>query len=204
MYIILVLFSVRQMWLFQIWCGGPVAQLKQSGLLPSPAFVQPSNTLQIPYHHLLSPTRWQQCWSLWYLCCWHSLRTPPRKHASLPAEHWTGWWDCCESLAFILRTWCTKFTLVRCYHPCIKPEREEKWRWNWRMEWVASTLHTTLEHGVYNITTNNKSWCAHLGCPRRFKWTRPFRRKTKYGFCVCAITFQLAFTKCKYRTAARL
>ena len=27
---------------------------------------------------------------------------------------------------------------------------------------------------------------------RRFKWTRPFRRKTKYGFCSCAITFQLA------------
>ena len=26
--------------------------------------------------------------------------------------------------------------------------------------------------------------------PRRFKWTRPFRRKTKSGFCVCAITFQ--------------
>jgi len=41
-------------------------------------------------------------------------------------------------------------------------------------------------------------WCAHLGCqqwteltpPHRFKWTRPFRRKTKSGFCVCAITFQ--------------
>jgi hypothetical protein len=39
-------------------------------------------------------------------------------------------------------------------------------------------------------------WCAHLGCrsrlnwrPRRFKWTCPFRRKTKSGFCACAITF---------------
>ena len=28
--------------------------------------------------------------------------------------------------------------------------------------------------------------------PCRFKWTRPFRRKTKSGFCACAITFQLA------------
>ena len=28
--------------------------------------------------------------------------------------------------------------------------------------------------------------------PRRFKWTRPFLRKTKRGFCACAITFQLA------------
>jgi hypothetical protein len=25
---------------------------------------------------------------------------------------------------------------------------------------------------------------------RRIKWTRPFRRKTKSGFCECAITFQ--------------
>jgi hypothetical protein len=29
---------------------------------------------------------------------------------------------------------------------------------------------------------------------RRFKWTRPFRRKTKSGFCVCAITFQTQST----------
>ena len=29
---------------------------------------------------------------------------------------------------------------------------------------------------------------------RRFKWTRPFRRKKKCGFCACAITFQLAST----------
>jgi len=26
--------------------------------------------------------------------------------------------------------------------------------------------------------------------PRRFKWTRPFRRKTKSGFCACSIAFQ--------------
>jgi len=30
--------------------------------------------------------------------------------------------------------------------------------------------------------------------PRRFKWTRPFRRKTKSGFYACAITFKLAST----------
>jgi len=30
--------------------------------------------------------------------------------------------------------------------------------------------------------------------PRRFKWTCPFRRKTKSGFCAYAITFQLAST----------
>ena len=32
--------------------------------------------------------------------------------------------------------------------------------------------------------------------PRRFKWTRPFRRKTKSGFCACAITFQTQSTYC--------
>jgi hypothetical protein len=72
--------------------------------------------------------------------------------------------------------------------------REGKWTGNWRMEWVASTLHTTSEHGVSSITTAD----AHISAassrlnwrPCRFKWTRPFRRKTKSGFCACAITFQ--------------
>jgi hypothetical protein len=90
--------------------------------------------------------------------------------------------------------------------------RERKWRGNWRMEWVASTLHTTSEHGVSSIaiadahtsaTSSRLNWR-----PRRFKWTRPFRRKTKSGFCACAITFQTQSTnildvihtrqKCKY------
>jgi len=69
-----------------------------------------------------------------------------------------------------------------------------KWRGNWRMQWVAITLHTTSEHGVSSITTAD----AHTSAAssrlnwriRRFKWTRSFRRKTKYDFCACAITFQ--------------
>jgi len=73
--------------------------------------------------------------------------------------------------------------------------RERKWRGNWRMEWVASTLHTTSEHGVSSITTAD----AHTSAasrrmnwrPHRFKWNRTFRRKAKSGFCACAITFQL-------------
>ena len=76
--------------------------------------------------------------------------------------------------------------------------QEGKCRGNWRMEWVASTLHTTSEHGVSRITTAD----AHTSAansrlnwnPRRFKWTRPFRRKTKSGFYPCAITFQTRFT----------
>jgi len=65
------------------------------------------------------------------------------------------------------------------------------------MEWVASTLHTTLERGVSSITTAD----AHTSAAssrlnwrhRRFKWTRPFRRKTKSGFYACA-TFQTQST----------
>ena len=72
--------------------------------------------------------------------------------------------------------------------------REGKWRGNWRMEWIASTLHTTSYHGVSSITTADAHTSAASSRlnwrPRRFKWTRPFRRKTKSGFCACAITFQ--------------
>ena len=31
--------------------------------------------------------------------------------------------------------------------------REGKWKGKWRMVWIASTLHTTSEHVVSNITT---------------------------------------------------
>ena len=76
--------------------------------------------------------------------------------------------------------------------------REGKWRGNWRMEWLASTLHTTSERGVSSITTADvHTSAASSGLnwrPRRFKWTLPFRRKTKSGFCACAITFQTQST----------
>jgi hypothetical protein len=71
---------------------------------------------------------------------------------------------------------------------------EGKWRGNWRMEWVGSTLHTTSERGVSSITTDDTHTSAASSRlnwrPRRFKWTCPFRRKKKSGFCACAITFQ--------------
>ena len=68
---------------------------------------------------------------------------------------------------------------------------------NWRKEWVASTLHTISEHGVSSITTAD---AAHLGLPA-VDWTDAthgadlnglvrFGRKTKCGFCACAVTFQ--------------
>jgi hypothetical protein len=76
--------------------------------------------------------------------------------------------------------------------------REGKWRGNWWMEWVTSTLHTTSERGVSSITTADThtsaaSRRAELTAPPppgRFEWTSPFRRKTKSGFCACTVTFQ--------------
>ena len=74
--------------------------------------------------------------------------------------------------------------------------REGKWRGNWRMEWIASILHTTSKHGVSSITTADAHTSAASSRlnwrPCRFKWTRPFRRNMKSGFCACAITFQNA------------
>ena len=72
--------------------------------------------------------------------------------------------------------------------------REGKWRGNWRMEWIANTLHAASEVGVSSITiadAHTSAASSRLNWrPRRFKWTCPFRRKTKSGFCGCAITFQ--------------
>jgi len=69
-------------------------------------------------------------------------------------------------------------------------------RGDWQLGWVASTLHTTSEHGVSSITTADAHTSAASSRlnwrPRRLKWTRPFRRKTKYGFSACAITLHLA------------
>jgi len=47
--------------------------------------------------------------------------------------------------------------------------RKGKWRGNWRMEWVASTLHTISEHGVSSITTAD----AHTSAASsRLNWRR--------------------------------
>ena len=81
--------------------------------------------------------------------------------------------------------------------------REGKWRGNWRMEWVARTLHTTSEYGSSSITTTNAHTSAASSrpnwCPPWFKWTRPFRRKMKSGFCACAVTFQTQAACCTVR-----
>ena len=60
-------------------------------------------------------------------------------------------------------------------------KREGKWRGNWRMEWVASTLHTTWERVVSSINNADAQISAASSRlnwrPRRFKWTRPFAER---------------------------
>jgi len=71
----------------------------------------------------------------------------------------------------------------------------DAWEGNWRGELanggLASTLHTTSEHGLASITTADVKTSAASSRlnwrPRRFKWIRPFRRKTKSGFCACGL-----------------
>ena len=54
--------------------------------------------------------------------------------------------------------------------------------------------HTPSEGGVSSITKADAHTSAASSrlnwLPRRFKWIRPFRRKTKCGFCACAIRFR--------------
>jgi hypothetical protein len=60
--------------------------------------------------------------------------------------------------------------------------------------------HAASEHGASSITAAD----AHISAassrlnwrPCHFKWTSQFRRKTKSGFCACAITFQTQSTYC--------
>jgi hypothetical protein len=80
--------------------------------------------------------------------------------------------------------------------------REEKWRGTKRMEWVTSKRHMTAEHrlarAVQTLQSDVHSSPASSRPnwrPCRFKWTHPFRRKTKSGFCACAITFQTQSTQ---------
>jgi hypothetical protein len=79
--------------------------------------------------------------------------------------------------------------------------REGKWRGNWRMEWVTIKRHATAEHRLVRAVktlqadVHSSRASSRLNwCPCRFKWTRPFRRKTKSCFCACAITFQTQST----------
>jgi len=64
--------------------------------------------------------------------------------------------------------------------------RGGKWRGNWRMEWVASTLHTTSQHRVSSITTTDALTSAagsRLNWrPRWFKWNSSVSPKDEVWF----------------------
>ena len=54
---------------------------------------------------------------------------------------------------------------------------------------ITFQLDSTTADAHISASSSRRNWS-----PRRFKWTRPFRRKTKSGFCACAITFQTQST----------
>ena len=65
---------------------------------------------------------------------------------------------------------------------------------------VSQYSHATSERGLSSITqadahTSAASSRLNWG-PHRFKWTHPFRGKTKSGFCACAITFRTSHIHC--------
>ena len=80
--------------------------------------------------------------------------------------------------------------------------REGKWRGNWRMEWVASTLHTTSERGVSSITTADAHTSAASSRlnwrPRRFKDSSVSPKDEIWFLCVCH-----HISNAVYRFAAR-
>jgi len=71
-------------------------------------------------------------------------------------------------------------------------------KWNWWMEWVASTLTLPRNMAYPALLRLMRTPRLRLGdwtdAPHRFKWNRPFHRETKSGFCACAITFQTQST----------
>jgi len=85
----------------------------------------------------------------------------------------------------------------------LKPDGTQ-WRTGWEVKGKLANgvgsqySHTTTERGVSSITTadaHNSAASSRLNWrPRRIRWTRPFRRKTKSGLCACAITFQTQST----------
>jgi len=85
--------------------------------------------------------------------------------------------------------------------------REGKWRGKMRMEWVASSLALyvgTRSIQLLSADPNSSAASSRLNWhPRQFKWARPFRWKTKSGFCACAITFRTCYTIPRFLLANR-
>ena len=96
-----------------------------------------------------------------------TLHTPrlPVVHWTDPPADWNGLVRFAERPILVSARVPSRFALA--LHG---DAREGKWRGNWRMEWVASTLHTTSEHGVSSITTPD----AHTSvASSRLNWRPP-------------------------------
>jgi len=142
---------------------GPTASLKGCGKLPHPGFdhrtESPNPTLR---------AGWLSC----------SCSPPLATAVHVPLLPRTGRG---ASLCTLFET-----AVVECVWNLMAhvDAREGKWKGNWRMEWVASTL--TLHRNVVYPALLTLMRTPRLpavdwnGRPRRFKWTRPFRRKTKF------------------------
>ena len=99
-------------------------------------------------------------------------------------------------------------TVFTCAHICACRVRSEPGGTRWRMggevkgklaNGVGSQYsHATSERGLSSITqadAHTSAASSRLNWrPHRFKWTRPFRGKTKSGFCAFAITFRTSYT----------
>jgi len=105
--------------------------------------------------------------------------------------------DGCLSVGNVLRR--DVLSIIFCI-ACSEPDGtwEGKWRGKMRIEWVASSF--ALYVGTRSIQLLSVGPCSSTAGsrlnwhPRRFKWTRLSRWKTKSGFCVCAITFWTCYT----------
>ena len=75
--------------------------------------------------------------------------------------------------------------------------RQGKWRGNWRMEWVASTL-TPPSNVVYPallklMRTPRLPAVDRTDAPTDLNWFVRFGGKKKSGFCACAIMFRTRY-----------
>jgi len=104
---------------------------------------------QIQHPRLAEVQLAMNCCLIYVIAC--SYRWDVQQSVGLwPLNCWDFGFECRQ------RACCTRCVLsARLQLKCdgTRWRREGKWRGNGRMEWVASTLHTTSERGVSSITT---------------------------------------------------
>ena len=107
-------------------------------------------------------------------------------------------WQRLKSI-YVFSTQCIEVCPTPCSRLRLKPDGT-RWRTGEEVKGklaigVGSQYsHTTSERGVSSITKADVHTSAASSLlnwrPSRLKWTLPFLRKKKFGFCACVITFQ--------------